>query len=587
MHITQVISLLSGVALFLFGMTLMGDGLKKVAGNRLELILYRLSNTPLKGLLLGTGVTAVIQSSSATSVMVVGFVNSGMMKVKQSVSVILGAILGTSVTGWVICLSYLEGAGGIKSLLSTATLTGVIAVVGIILRMFTKSQMKRHVGDILMGFAVLMFGMSTMSSAVSALGTEPWFTSLLTTLSNPVLGILVGTAFTAVLQSASAAVGILQALAVTGAMEVKQVLPLLMGVAIGAAAPVLLSAIGAGTQGKSAALLYPVASVLGVAGSGVVFYTLNAIFRFFFMNIVVSPFSVAAVNSFLRLAMIALLVPLSGVMERIVTLLVKDKKSASEETPELRLEERFLTHPALAIEQSRMAVSAMAKLSKKSLSKAIKLLGDFSKEGFAEVEEMERAVDMYEDKLGSYLMNLTGKEMTPGQNADVSKFLHSLTDLERISDHALNIAESAKEINEKKLVFSEDAGKDLAAISAAVTEIIHITVRAFETDDVPMAKSVEPLEELIDDLCDEGKRRHIDRLQRGICTIAQGFVFNDLLTNFERVSDHCSNLAVAMIELKINSFETHGYLSAVKEKDSEAFRSQYQEYASRYSIKQE
>lgn len=582
MSISQVISLLSGVALFLFGMTLMGDGLKKVAGNRLELILYRLSNTPLKGLLLGTGVTAVIQSSSATSVMVVGFVNSGMMKVKQSVSVILGAILGTSVTGWVICLSYLEGAGGIKSLLSAATLTGVIAVVGIILRMFTKSQMKRHIGDILMGFAVLMFGMSAMSSAVSSLGNEPWFTSLLTSLSNPVLGILVGAVFTAVLQSASAAVGIVQALAVTGAVEVREALPLLMGIAIGAAAPVLLSAIGAGTQGKRAAFIYPVAGILGVAGSAAIFYALNAVLRFSFMDTVVSPFSVAAVNSFLRLAMVALLIPLSRVIEGIVIFLVKDKTGTSEEKLELRLEERFLTHPSLAIEQSRMAISAMAKLARKSLSKAIKLLGDFSKEGFSEVEEMESAVDTYEDKLGSYLMKLTGKEMTPRQNADVSKYLHSLTDFERISDHALNIAESAKEISEKEIGFSEDAKKELDTISAAVTEIIHITVRAFETDDIAMAKSVEPLEELIDDLCDEGKRRHIDRLQRGKCTIAQGFVFNDLLTNFERVSDHCSNLAVAMIELKTNSFETHGYLNAVKEKDSETFRRQYQEYAGRY-----
>ena len=585
MTIAQVVSLLGGVALFLFGMTTMGDGLKRVAGNRLELILYRLSGTPLRGLLLGTGVTAVIQSSCATSVMVVGFVNSGMMKVRQSVSVILGAILGTSVTGWVICLGYIEGAGGLKSLLSTATLTGVVAVVGIILRMFSKSMFKRHLGDILMGFSVLMFGMSAMSAAVSPLGSASWFTAILSTLSNPLLGILVGTLFTAVLQSASAAVGIVQALAVTGVMGVAEALPLLMGVAIGASAPVLLSAIGAGADGKRTALVYPVASVLGVGVLAAVFYPLHAAFSFQFMRLTVSPFSVAAVNSVLRIAMTALLMPFHGGLAAFVSKLVKETEQPLQEGPALRLEERFLSHPALAVEQVRMAISEMAKLARKSVGKALKLINDYSDEGCAAVVSMENAADVYEDKLSAYLMKLTQTELTKRQNAAVAKDLRTLTDLERISDHALNISSSAAELHEKQLRFSPQAAADLDVICAALNEILHIAVRAFETDDLAMAQNVEPLEQRIDELIDEMKRRHVERLQNGECTIAQGFVFNDLLTNFERVSDHCSNVALAVIELHDSTVEAHGYLQALRAGDDADFRTAYGEYAERYALK--
>ncbi|MBQ7689342.1 MAG: Na/Pi cotransporter family protein [Clostridia bacterium] len=581
MQITHVISLVSGIALFLFGMTLMGDGLKKVAGNRLELILYRLSDTPLKGMLLGTGVTAVIQSSCATSVMVVGFVNAGMMKLKQSVSVILGAILGTSVTGWVICLGYIEDAGGLKSLLSTATLTGVIAVVGIILRMFVKKQEKKIVGDILMGFAVLMFGMSVMSAAVSPLGEDAHFVGLLTTLSHPLLGILAGTVFTALLQSASAAVGIIQALAVTGVMEVRQALPLLMGIAVGAAAPVLLSAIGAGTDGKRASLIYPIAGVLGVTGVGAVFYTLHAVLKFDFLSLTVSPFSVAAINSFLRIAMVVLLMPFYKALALLVEKLVK-AKAPENALPTLRLEQRFLQHPALAIEQSRMAVNEMANLTKKSIGKAIRLVETYSETEFEAVKQMENTVDAYEDQLGAYLTQMTGKVLSAEQNAAVFKDLHALTDLERISDHALNIAESAKELHEKKISFSSDAAKELHVMFAAVTEVIHLAVRAFETDDPAMAKQVEPLEECIDVLCDTMKQRHVERLQSGTCTIVQGFVFNDLVTNFERVADHCSNLAVALIESHDRRVAAHDYSHGVK--NDEEFRAAYEMYARRYEI---
>lgn len=582
MGISDVVSLLGGVALFLFGMTLMGEGLKKVAGNKLELILYRLSGTFFRGLLLGTGVTAVIQSSCATSVMVVGFVNSGMMQVKRSVSVILGAILGTSITGWVICLSYIEGGGSLKALLSTATLTGVIAVVGIVLRMFTKTQLKRHLGDILMGFAVLMFGMSAMSGAVAGLKEAEWFLKLLTGLSNPLLGILAGAVFTAVLQSASAAVGIVQALSVTGAMQVRQALPLLMGIAIGAAAPVLLAAIGAGANGKRAALVYPVAGLLGVGVTGAVFYGLNAFLRFGFLTAAVDPFSVAAVNTFLRLAMVLALAPFSGVILKIVTALVKEPPAPEKTGPVLRLEERFLSHPALAIEQCRAAIAEMASLSKKSVSKAVRLLDGFSDEGFAAVKQMESDVDVYEDSLGEYLMSVTGAEMTAQQSAGVAEYLHALTDYERISDHALNLAENAKEISEKKIVFSEAATHELSVLSAAVNEILHVSVRAFNADDAAAAAQVEPLEEVIDDLCDEIKRRHVERLRTGACVYAQGYVYNDILTNFERIADHCSNLALAVIERKENVHDAHGYVNRLK--DNEAFAAAYRACAERYKL---
>ncbi|MBQ6539791.1 MAG: Na/Pi cotransporter family protein [Oscillospiraceae bacterium] len=565
-------------------MTLMGDGLKKVAGNKLELVLYRLSNTTLKGLLLGTGVTAVIQSSSATSVMVVGFVNSGMMKVRQAISVILGAILGTSITGWVICLSYIEGTSGISSLLSTSTLTGVIAVVGIILRMFSKKKSRKHVGDILMGFAVLMFGMSTMSGAVSTLGDQEWFTSALTSMANPLLGILVGALFTAILQSASAAVGIIQALSVTGAMTLDVALPLLMGVAIGASVPVLLSALGANTNGKRTALVYLVSCVVGVMFCAAVFYILNAIIKFSFMTAVMNPFSLAFVNTVLRFAMVLFLMPFSDVLETVVELLIPEKRLTEEEDPTVRLEERFINHPALAIEQSRMTINDMAERAKDAINTALWLMMDYSEAGFETVEKIEDEVDNYEDKLGSYLIKLTGRELTERQNEDVSIFLHTLSDYERISDHAMNVAESAKEIDEKKIKFSENALHELDVIRAAVSEIVRLTVETFVKHDINLAKRVEPLEEHIDELCDRMKLNHIERLQHGLCTINQGFVFNDFLTDCERVSDHCSNIAIAMIELESDAYDTHEYLINLQEERSQEYDDYFHEYAERFAI---
>ena len=585
MSIANLISLLSGIALFLFGMALMGDGLKKVAGNKLEVILFRLTGSPLKGFLLGTGVTAVIQSSSATSVMVVGFVNSGMMRVRQAISIVMGAILGTSITGWIICLSDLGGGGGWIDLFSTATLTGIISVVGIVLRMFSKSQTKRHIGDILMGFAVLMFGMSAMSGAVSPLRSDPTFLRILTTFSNPMLGILFGTLFTCVLQSASAAVGILQALASTGVIDFSMALPIIMGIAIGAALPVLLSAIGANVDGKRTAMVYLVVEVVGVIFWAAAFYLVNAFVQFDFMSMTMSSVSIAFVNTLFRFVKVVILLPFIDVIEKVVDLLVKDKPVQAEATDEtIRLEERFIQHPALAIEQSRITINSMAAEAQENLAEAMRLLHHYSDEGYRTVVEMEQVVDRYEDRLGSYLVKLTGQELSSKQNEDASKFLHTISDFERISDHALNIAQTAKEMREKSIVFSDDALRELAVLESALAEIVHITVNAFIRNDLSLASRVEPLEELIDDLCDELKLHHVDRLQKGHCTLLNGFLFNDLLTNYERVADHCSNIAVAMIELESDSFDTHEYLSSIKEMKSDTYERYYEEYRQQYHL---
>ena len=583
--VSNLISLLGGVALFLFGMTLMGEGLKKVAGNRLEVILYQLSSTPLRGLLLGTGVTAIIQSSSATSVMVVGFVNSGMMKVRQAIGIVMGAIVGTSVTGWVICLSYLEGGtSGWVDLLSTATLSALIAVIGIVLRMFCKKQVKHHVGDILLGFAVLMFGMQSMSAAVEPLKESETFISLLTAFSNPILGILVGVVFTSILQSASAAVGILQALSVTGAIQFSAALPIIMGIAIGAAVPVLLSAIGANVNGKRTAMVYLVVEVAGVLIWAAVFYVLNGIFAFPFMARVMTPFSIAMVNTLFRLVKVLVLLPFVDVIEALVRFLVPTPPDkARQENDMLRLEERFIQHPALAIEQSRLTIQSMASAAEENLTTAMGLISAFTEDGYLQVQEMENTVDRYEDSLGTYLVKLTGQELTPRQNEDVSKFLHTISDFERISDHAVNIAEAAQEIDEKHLNFSDAASTELSTMRAAVTEIVQIAIRAFVDNDLELAARVEPLEELIDSLCDEMKLHHVDRLQHGICTLAQGFVFNDLMTNFERVADHCSNIAVAIIELESDSFDTHEYLNSIKKIKSSSYDRYFEEYRKKYA----
>ena len=572
MEIANVITLLGGVALFLFGMSLMGDGLKKVAGSKLELVLYRLSSTPLKGVLLGAGVTAVIQSSSATSVMVVGFVNSGMMKLRQAIAVIMGAIVGTSVTGWIICLSYVEGSGGLVSLLSTSTISAVVAVIGIILRMFSKKQTRRHTGDILLGFAVLMFGMQAMSGAVSPLRESEQFLRMMTAFSNPFLGILVGAVFTSILQSASAAVGILQALSMTGAIEFIEAFPILLGIAVGAAVPVLLSALGARTAGRRTAYAYLMIEILGAALCAALFYGADTFADFAFKTQTMTPVSIAAVNTAFRVFTAIVLLPFTGTLERVISSLVKESSAERSANAEFdRLDERFLLHPALAVEQSRLTVNAMARKARENISDAMALLENFTEAGAKKVEQDEDLVDRFEDRIGTYLMKLNSSELNHQENEKLTKYLHTLSDFERISDHAMNICEVAQERYEKKIRFSNEGWHELQVLMGAIDEILYLSFSAFTEENLEKAYRVEPLEEHIDVLCDDMKMRHVERLQTGECSLQIGFVFNDLLTNFERVADHCSNIAIAMIELNHDSYDTHGYVITLKELRSHHF----------------
>ena len=585
MNITDVIKLLGGVAMFLFGMSLMGDSLKKVAGSTPELILYRLSGTPLRGILLGTGVTAVIQSSSATSVMAVGFVNSMMMKLRQALAVIMGAVIGTSITGWLIALG---GVGGSESspvlqLMSTEGISAIAAIAGILMRMICKKKTMIHIGDILMGFAVLMFGMKAMSSAVSGLHDDPAFISFLTNFSNPLLGILVGFAFTAILQSASASVGILQALSSTGLLTMGETLPIILGIAIGASVPVVLSGLGSSVEGRRTAFSYPVIEILRVILFAAVFYGLNAALHFSFMENTVNMVSIALINTMFRVSTVAILAWFIPLIEKLMIRLVPADPQEEAETEDMkRLEERFLAYPTLAVEQTRLTIGKMAELAERSMAAAIALLDKFDPKGYQEVESLEGIVDRYEDKIGSYLMRLTGQEMTDTQNKAVSQYLRAITDLERISDHALNIAEHAEEIRDKKIRFSDKGDKEMNNLKTAISEILHTAIDSFLTGDAEMAYRVEPLEQVIDAICRKMRERHTARLQKGKCTIGNGYVFNDLISDFERVSDHCSNIAIVQVELEDNALDVHEMSEEMKQENIHQFDMYYEEYASRY-----
>jgi len=585
MGIKNIILLLGGVALFLYGMSVMGDGLKKVAGNKLELVLYKLSGTPLKGILLGTGVTAIIQSSSATSVMVVGFVNSAMMKVLQAISVIMGAIIGTSITGWVICLSELGGSSaGVLSLFSTEILSSVVAIIGVILKMTSKKKTTKHVADIMLGFAILMFGMKTMSAAVSGLKDNPDFIGLLTKFKNPIIGILFGMVFTAILQSASAAVGILQALSSTGAITFDIAMPIILGIAIGASAPVMMSAVGATTDGKRTAFSYPVIEILRVVIFAVIFYGLSLVIKYTFMENTMNSVSIALINTLFRVCTVALLAPFMRGIERIVNFLIKSDPEDEKELKEInRLEERFLNYPPLAVEHSRLAINAMAKNTKKNYYEAIELFDNYSESKFALVEKLEGVVDKYEDKIGKYLMKLTGRELTDSQNDAVGIYLHAITDLERISDHSLNIAESFQEINEKKLELNQDELWEVKALSAATGEIISTTEKGLRDGTKELAQRVQALEDLIDDLCDQVKLNHIQRLRNKESNLQNGYVINDLLTNYERIGDHCSNIAVALITQQTD-IAHHEYSAIMKEQNNSEVKAYKAEYQQKYRI---
>ena len=586
MDATNIISLLGGVAMFLFGMSVMGDSLKKVAGSKMEKILYKLAGNPIKGILLGTGVTAAIQSSSATSVMVVGFVNSGMMQVKQAIGIVLGAILGTSITGWILCLNSIGGSGaGIASYLSTEMLTGVVALIGILLWMFAKKTAHKNIGGIMLGFAVLMYGMSMMSGSIVPLRSDPKFIDMMTSFTNPILGVLIGVLVTAVIQSASAAVGILQALAVTGAVEFDMAFPILMGIGIGASVPVMLSALGASTNGKRTAFVYLIIDVLGAVLVGGIFYIVNAFVHFDFMQMEMNMVTVALTNTLYRLAVVILLAPCIGLLEKLVVALFPESQEALEEKADMdKLEPRFLDHPTLALAQSKEVIDSMAKKTLESVLGAVAVRREYSKEGIKKVDDLEGLLDRYEDKLGSYLFKLTTSDLDEEHSKEVSKNLRVLTDFERMSDHARNVGEAVEEIHEKKIVFTDGALKELSVLENAVEEITELTMVAFVNDNYEKALLVDPLEEVIDDLCDQIKANHVERISRQECNYEHGFVFNDLLTDYERIADHCSNIAVDVLESVTEAGGLHAYHLQPDFRQDDFFRDHFAEYQKKYAL---
>ena len=583
MGISNVLALFSGVALFLYGMTLMGDGLKKVAGKSLEVILYKLSSNPLKGILLGAGVTAVIQSSSATSVMVVGFVNSKMMKVKQAIGIIMGAIIGTSITGWIISLSSIEGSSGILELLSTESLTAVIAIIGIYLRMFCKHTKQKQIGDIMMGFAVLMFGMKYMSSSVSGLRNSPLFIDLLTNFSNPLIGILVGALFTAVIQSASAAVGILQALSIAGAITLEVALPMLMGIAVGASLPVLLSALGASSDGKRSAFAYLLVDVLGAVVIGVIFYSLNAVIGFSFLKVSLTTVGIALLNTIYRVIMVVMLAPAISLIEKMCKMVIKDDEE-DELYEEDRLEERFIAHPALAIEQCRITINNMATITRDNICNACNLLNGYSDKAFSKISKKEDIIDRYADKLGTYIVKVTRKELDKEQNGEVSKYLHTIEDFERIGDHGMNIAEAFQDLDQKKCSFTDEAKKDLSTLILAVEDMLTLTVEAFINNDLKLAYSIDPFEAVVDELCDKLKLGHVERLKKGDCTIEAGIAFNDLITDLERIGDHCNNVFISMLEQEIDDYDVHQIRNTFSKSQIEDYNKLLEAYKIKYSV---
>ena len=588
MGITMILSLLSGVALFLYGMALMGDSLKKVAGNKLELILYKLTNSPIKGLLLGTVVTAIIQSSSATTVMVVGFVNSGMMKVAQAIGIIMGANIGTSITGWILCLSYIDGSSGIAQLLSTATISAIVAIIGIILRTFVKKKPYTDVGDIMLGFAILMVGMQTMSGAVSPLKENPHFVSLLTMFKNPFMGILVGIAFTAVLQSASASVGILQALSMSGTLTIGSAIPILMGENIGTAITAILSSMGASKNAKRAALMHLYFCILKTSFFMVLFYLIDAIVHFSFMTELANPFIIAMIHSIFNLSAVIIMLPISEVLVKLAMKTIPVTPDELEDVPVEKsiqiLDERFLASPHFALEQCKTAAGDMAEYAREALLLGMGLVTEFHPEQAKRVENLENLVDSYEDQLGTYLVKLSSRNLSTRDSHTLSTLLHCIGDFERICDHAINLVGYAQEMAEKDLHFSAKAEEELKVFTAAVQDIMNRAVTVFKNDDLKLAKSVEPLEEVIDGLNMEIKRRHIRRLRKGKCTIELGLTLSDITTCYERVADHCSNIAVCLLQVNEDGFDNHGYLEMVRDTDNPEFRAEVAEFEHKYEL---
>jgi phosphate:Na+ symporter len=589
MDLSNIITLFTGVALFLFGMSLMGDSLKRLAGGKLEVVLSKMTNSTPRSVALGAGVTAVIQSSSATSIMAVGFVNSGIIKFKQAIGVVLGAILGTSITGWIVSLSTLNGGSGLVQLISSTTIACVAALVGIYLRMFTKRRTNHAIGDILLGFAVLMVGMSLMSNAVAPLKESPTFVHLLSLISNPFLGILVGVAISSVLQSASAAVGLVQALTATDAVDFAVALPLIIGIAIGAALPVLIATIGATRDGKKTASIYLIANVLGAIIIGAAYYILNSFLQFSINSVILNTVDVALLNTVYRLLVVLALIPLVGFMDKITEKIVPyDKPSKNLQAyPEVHMEESFLLYTSLAIAHCKDVTNNMANLSRTSVNSAIDMLFNYNEKAFQEISTMEARSDQYEDAIGSYLLKVTKRELNTAQNKEISELLHTLPDLERITDYAMSMGFIAKTMYEKNINYSEQAKHELQVLRFALSELLDLTVDSFVNSDLQMAAKVEPLKDVVGKLCDVLKSHHVERLKIGTCTVEQGFTFNDILTSYERIAGHCSNVALAMLEIDSNAYDTHGHVRKIDPEHRKQFEMYVEQYTRKYALDDE
>ena len=572
MDFFSILTMLGGLALFLYGMQVMGDGLAKISGGKL---LENLTSSKLRAVLLGLGVTAVIQSSSATTVMVVGFVNSGIMKLTQAVGIIMGANIGTTVTAWILSLAGIESNNFFMSLLKPSSFAPILALIGIVLLMFTKNSRKKDIGAILVGFAVLMFGMDTMSAAVKPLADVPEFTNLLLAFSNPIAGVLAGTVLTAIIQSSSASVGILQALCVTGAVPYSAAFPIIMGQNIGTCVTALLSAIGANKNAKRAAMIHLYFNIIGTVVFLSVFYILNAAVQFPFMDAMATPAAIAVTHSVFNVTATLLLLPFSNLLVKLACMTIRDSsedvEAAKEDQEFLILESRFLEKPAFAVEQGRTAARRMAEDSWKALKASFDVLHDYSEEKAQKITKMESKVDRYEDELGTYLVQLNNKDLSETDSHSVSMMLHCIGDFERISDHAVNIKESADELHAKGLSFSVYAKAELRVLTAAVTKIVETAFSVFDEQDITKASEIEALEELIDELTKEMKRRHINRLRSGECTIEMGFILSDLITSMERIADHCSNIGVCVTQVRENLYDTHRHLNAMKNDQDDEF----------------
>ena len=589
MDIFSILTMIGGLALFLYGMEVLGDGLKKASGGKLEMILEKLTSNKLMAVLLGAGVTAVIQSSSATTVMVVGFVNSGIMKLSQAVGVILGANVGTTITAWLLSLTEVEGTGLILKLLKPTSFSPILAIVGVAMLMTGKKEKHKNIATIMIGFAVLMFGMDTMSNAVKPLADMPEFQNILLMFSNPVLGMLVGLVLTAIIQSSSASIGILQALCISGAVSYSTAIPIIMGQNVGTCVTALLSCAGASKNAKRAALIHLYYNIIKTVTFMVIFYALNAALHFTFLDEAASALGVAVIHTAFNVAAVILIFPFTFILEKLAFMTIPEspEETKQEEAGKKEiqiLDARFLDTPGLALEQCKNAAIDMVGYAKEGLFLAIQLIDKFDEKAAEKVIELEELVDHYEDEIGSYLVKLSSKHLSEKDSQELSVLLHCIGDFERISDHAINIMESAREMFEKELSFSKKAQEELAVFTGAVKDIVNTSILVFQEEDLKLASMVEPMEEAIDYLNSEIKKRHIKRLRKGKCTIEMGFVLSDITTNYERVSDHCSNIALGLLQLNEENFDTHEYQDNLSSKDNIAFVTEVKRLKEHYQL---